>query len=86
MKDAVIKSVKGSLSMRTKRYNGKDYHQLTGSMEGDSTTFIVSIDCDSSGHPKIYTSEKGKNFVYARFTACDTKKLKSHTQRRGGRF
>ncbi len=85
----MAKPVTFCLTKRDKKYNGKEWCELVGSFEVNNDTVFVTIGCDSSGHPTVYTGEKGKaagkNFVYARGSAIKTAKLNEAKGKNGKR-
>ncbi len=68
-----------SLTLKEDNYKGETYHRLVGSFKNGGKNILVSIACDDSGQPKIYESEKGKRFCYAR--AVKFNKTQSSTRR-----
>lgn len=58
-----------TLTMKENRYKGEVYPQLVGSFKKGRESFLISISCDEKGNPKIYESQKGDLFVYARAVA-----------------
>lgn len=58
--------VQFTLTVKDNKYKGKTFTQLVGSFEDGRNSFLVSIQTDSNGIPKIYKSEKGAEFIYAR--------------------
>lgn len=55
-----------TLSVKDNKYKGETYTQLVGSFKKGRDSFLISIQTDSNGNPKMYKSEKGTEFIYAR--------------------
>ena len=60
------KQVEFTLAIKDKKYKGETYTQMVGSFEDGRETYLISIQTDEKGNPKVYKSEKGVEFIYAR--------------------
>lgn len=55
-----------TLTVKDNKYKGETYTQLVGSFKDGRNVFLISIQTDENGSPKVYKSEKGAEFIYAR--------------------
>jgi hypothetical protein len=58
--------VEFTMSVKDNKYQGKTRTQLVGSIKDGRSVFLISIQTDENGVPKIYTSKDDKDFIYAR--------------------
>ncbi len=57
-----------TLAMKIRKYNGEEYAEFTGWVNGEKTSIAISINCDTDGSIRRYQAKDGTELIYANVT------------------